>query len=114
MIKTKEIPMTDISSLIDKANDLAIDYVEQMDHVPADKAGLDPRCGYIWVGEDCIAVKDYGKGRLEYYGGFEYVDKDCVFSLGEFTFYSTEDSRVARHIERYSESKEEEEEMEAA
>jgi len=100
--------MTDISSLIDKANDLAIDHVEQMDYVTAAWAGLDPRCGHIWIGEDCIATKgSHGKRGLEYYGGFEYVSKDCVFSLGEFTFYSIEDSRVARHIEEFLEGHEE-------
>jgi len=99
--------MNNISDLIDKANDLAIDYVEQMDLVTADKAGLDPRCGSIWIGEDCIAVKgSYGKRMIEYYGGFEYVNKDEVFALGEFTFYSSESSRVSECIDLYLEMKE--------
>jgi hypothetical protein len=96
--------------LMDEVNDLVIDYADNMDCVTADKAGLDPRCGSIWIGEDCIAVKgSYGKRMIEYYGGFEYVNKDEVSALGEFTFYSIEDSRVAGHIEHYLESKEEEE-----
>ena len=91
--------------LIDKANDLATDFIATMDHVYADKAGLDERCGFIYVGSDCIGVDTDQRHSLDYYGGFEYVSKSDVFVVGKFTFYSIEDDRVAGHIEVYFEGK---------
>ena len=86
-----------------------LEHVNTMRRVRAHEMGLDDRAGYLYVDDHTVAVHVTGQQPLEYYGGFEYVSKDCVFSLGEFTFYSIEDSRVARHIEEFLEGHEEEE-----
>lgn len=82
--------------------------------VTADKLGLDIRAGYscdIHVLSDGIAV--YGTNRnMEYYGGFEYVDREFVTRLGELTIYSNYDSRVERCINTYNGVECEEEEYE--
>ena len=39
-------------------------------------------------------------GSLDYYGGFEYVDKGCITKIADYVIYSDEDSRVAEHIAR--------------
>ena len=60
-------------------------------------AGLDIRCGQIYVGEDFIASTR--PRELDYYGGFEYVDSDYTLTIGPFLkVYSIEDERVASHM----------------
>lgn len=93
-----------LNDLMDNVNDLAIDFIDTMKLVNAEKLGLDHRCGMLFVGEDCIAVESNNKNSLDYYGGFEYVHKEYVFTVGCFTFYYAEDSRVLEHIEQYNES----------
>ena len=74
---------------------------DNMDLVPATDLGLDIRCGRLFVNEDGIAVSKDSDRSLQYYGGFEYVDKDHRREMGDFVFYSRESSRVADHIDRY-------------
>ena len=84
-------------------NDLA-DQVREMVEtdmhaVKGDDLGLDRRAGYtLFVTEDCIAVETRNRGSLDYYGGFEYVDQDCVNVVGDYVFYDRYDERVADHI----------------
>lgn len=60
--------------------------------------GLDDRCASrIWRGEDFLAVTHNSNRTLRYYGGFEYVDDEYITSIGNYVFYSTEDSRVHGH-----------------
>ena len=95
-----------IYDMIEEANYLAMDYInENMKVRGPHELGLDPRAGgTFYVSEDGIGIKNVNRGSLEYYGGFEYVRKDCVFSLGDYTFYLAEDDRVRDHIETYFES----------
>jgi len=95
-----------IYGLFEEANGLAMDYINDNMKVcgPLD-LGLDPRsAGTFYVSEDGIAINSYNRRNLDYYGGFEYVNNDCVLVIGEYTFYLAEDSRVADHIETYFES----------
>ncbi len=65
--------------------------------------GLDRRASYapLYVSHDEIVVSGANNLRvLSYYGGFEYVDKDYVTSIGKFTCFSREDERVALCIDR--------------
>lgn len=57
---------------------------------------LDPRAisGTVYVGEDYIAVLRLNTRALDYYGGFEYVDKECRVEAGDYVFYSALDERV--------------------
>ena len=71
---------------------------DHMDLVPASDLGLDIRCGRLFVNEDGIAVSKDSDRTLQYYGGFEYVDKDYRHELGEFVFYSVDDDRVREHV----------------
>lgn len=67
--------------------------------------GLDPRAAStIWICDDFIAIRRRNQGTMNYYGGFEYVDADCVDVLGDFVFYNAENSRVAGHIERHNDA----------
>jgi hypothetical protein len=81
----------------------------------ADEMGLDSRAGYtLFVNDEYIAVPSSGIRSLEYYGGFEYVDEEYTFVLGDYKFYSTDDDRVKEHIDTYYNRHAEEEEEEEA
>jgi Txe/YoeB family toxin of Txe-Axe toxin-antitoxin module len=82
--------------------------------VSPEKLGLDRRAGWsLMVDEDhtFIAVEgDQGRRALNYYGGFEYVSEEYVQTVGDWTFYSAEDSRVESHLSRLNDETGEEEE----
>jgi hypothetical protein len=65
--------------------------------------GLDSRCGMLWVSEEFVAVRKYNDGSLQYYGGFEYIDKELRKEYGDFVFYLSDggDNRVQDCIDRY-------------
>ncbi len=62
--------------------------------------GLDQRCGMLYVGAGFIACHKDQAHRLEYYGGFEYVDKAQRMEVGDLVLYSNESERVQDHLER--------------
>ena len=78
-------------------------FVGTMDlvHTNRETLGLDERCGFVFVNEDSIAVPKHGVGRLEYYGGFEYVDKEYRHELGDYVFYTADDDRVQEAIDNW-------------
>lgn len=59
---------------------------------PATDYGLDERCGTIYANEEYLATLD--RKRLDYYGGFEYIEPEYILSVGDLTIYSNEHSRV--------------------
>ena len=63
----------------------------------AEDAGLDCRCGMIYLVEDFLATRD--RRLLDYYGGFEYVDPEYIQQVGSWTLYSIENDRVLAAIE---------------
>lgn len=91
----------DFYRLIDEVTELSENYVTTMGKVPANRLGLDPRCGKLFVSTDCVAVYKENDRGLMYYGGFEYVDKLHRHEIGDYVFYSAEDSRVSDAIEYY-------------
>lgn len=73
-----------------------------------DNIGLDPRSAYtLYVSGEAIAVPKSCDRTLQYYGGFEYVDKEYRKELGDYVFYLADDDRVMGHIEQYYDSKRE-------
>lgn len=78
-------------------------FVGQMTEVQAHQLGLDPRAfwGYAYVDQSAIVVIKEQARTLDYYGGFEYVDKDYRREVGDYVFYLAEDDRVRGHIERF-------------
>jgi hypothetical protein len=50
----------------------------------------------MWYSEDVLVVQGGSSLRmLNYYGGFEYVDQECVYTAGDYVFFSGDDSRVS-------------------
>ena len=60
---------------------------------------LDSRSGTVFVSQDCIVIHKSNRRTLDYYGGFEYVDEDCVTVVDEWVVYDVESERVQRAIE---------------
>ena len=91
----------DLFELIDNVTELTDNFVGKMGQVPANRLGLDPRCGKLFVSPDCIAIHKANDRALQYYGGFEYVDIEYRYEFGDYVFYSAEDNRVRDHLEQY-------------
>lgn len=82
-------------------------FVNTLEFTNADKLGLDRRAGYtLYIDRDhtCIIVKKYDDRVLQYYGGFEYIDKEFRHEFGDYVFYSRDDERVEECFARLEES----------
>lgn len=85
--------------IISETNVLVNRYLKGAQEVLPEDLGLDRRAGYrMFVTEEVIAVTKNCDRSLQYYGGFEYVNKDYRTEIGEWVFYSAEDDRVAEHL----------------
>lgn len=95
----------DMDTLNARLDDIASEMLEDdsVNLYSAEQCGLDRRASYqqLWVSEDFICCTESDDRGLQYYGGFEYVDKAYRKELGRFVFYfkdEEEDGRVAGHI----------------
>lgn len=96
-----------IADLLDSVNEQMDLFVSTMDSVKAKELGLDSRAGYdLWVNKDCIVTTLGSDNSLQYYGGFEYVDKEFRAQVGDWVIYMADDERVREHIEQYFEREE--------
>ncbi len=77
--------------------------------VSGNDVGLDMRVGRLYINVQDRVIASDNQRSLEYYGGFEYIDKDMVTTVGDWTFYQGD--RVDDCIDNY-ECKEETEEQE--
>ena len=95
--------MSKLESLLTDINTQLVRFIsENCDiNVPADKLSLDRRAGMLIVSHNCIIVNKDRAGSLEYYGGFEYVDKGSKHSIGDYVIYTDEDSRVSDCLNFY-------------
>jgi hypothetical protein len=91
-------------SLIDEVTELTDSYIGTMERVPANRLGLDPRCGKLFVSPDCIGVYKENDRSLQYYGGFEYIEKEYRHEMGDFVFYAYTAGRVQDCLDYYLES----------
>jgi len=80
----------DCTSILDVVDEVSYGierFVAGMERVSADKLGLDIRCGRVYIDRgERVIVSDNARS-LEYYGGFEYIDKECKTQIGDYTIY---------------------------
>jgi len=101
----------EFGDLFYNVNEMVQKFLDGKPVIDAETVGLDRRCGFITIGEDFIAKEKHSDGRLQYYGGFEYISKEFRYEIGEWVFYTTEgcwgsDCRVSEVIERFQELEE--------
>jgi hypothetical protein len=104
----------DLFELQCKTADLVEEYMnsEDVKEVNSKDIGLDPRCYGLSVNlsDRTIIVRKSADKNLQYYGGFEY-EKRARSEMGDYVFYSGEQSgRVEDHLSRLEVSEEDEEE----
>lgn len=102
-----------LDKLISEVNEVTKRFIsENMEKVDAMSLRLDPRsASRLYVNTECIAVEVRYDSSLQYYGGFEYIDKEQRIQIGEYVFYATEpenydseyEGRVAEHIRFWKE-----------
>ena len=59
------------------------------------------RC--FWRGPEWLALHQSQLAVAQYYGGLEYVHYEHVLHFGDYVFFSTDDSRIANHWDRFDE-----------
>jgi hypothetical protein len=81
------------------------EFLQGATEVRAEQVGLDPRAAYrLYITRDHIIAESGEDRTLQYYGGFEYVNQEYRRELGDYVFYSREDSRVDRHLSQFFDS----------
>jgi hypothetical protein len=106
---TKENEMSNMYELIENINTqveerLANDTFNLLTNgADIEKAVGDRRAAYeIWVSEECVVVKKDHDRTLQYYGGYEYIDKSLRMEVGDYVVYFDDgevDGRVGRAID---------------
>jgi hypothetical protein len=88
---------------LDKIDQEVAVYVQNLTQVKAEDLDLDPRAGtrLFTDGTDGIVVRKDSDQNLQYYGGFEYVDKYNRTEIGQYVFYDIGDDRVSECLEYY-------------
>lgn len=93
------------------AEELVGELIDEATETRAEVFGLDSRAAFkLWLSDDLtmIIVRASEDRSLQYYGGFEYVDKQYRLELGGYVVYSDEADRVKRCIDRALDVEEEE------
>lgn len=94
--------MNTFYDILERAERDVSDLVQELPEVQAEDVGLDRRAAYrLWIAEDGIITRMHEDRTLQYYGGFEYVDKDLRWELGKWVYYSAEDERVQDCLDHY-------------
>ncbi len=75
----------------------------KMKEVTPEDLGLDRRAGCrLYASEDAVAVLKSQDNSLQYYGGFEYVNKEFRKEMGSWVFYfADDDERVQSHLDHF-------------
>lgn len=100
----------DIDELVERVTYMVEHWInDNMKEAKPKELGLDARAGWrVFVNHTAIAVENSDRSQLDYYGGFEYIDSDCVKTVGDYTFYTSDDNRVQGHINVYFDKHDEE------
>ena len=104
--------MMNVWDFLDSIDDRITSYVAKMEEVQAEDIGLDRRSAYrLYVDKDrtCIAVSKHYDRTLQYYGGFEYVDREYRREIGNWVFYFADSERVQGHLDRLNDMPEDKE-----
>jgi len=88
-----------INTLLTEVQGIMFNKMNKMKKVRAEDVGLDERCGKLMVDDECVIVSISGDRKLQYYGGFEYVDSEYRTIMGEYVIYTNDGNRVEAVID---------------
>ena len=93
-----------LGDVLNQIEEIVEAFIEELEEVKAEDVGLDKRACYgnLLISNDGVAVSKSQDRNLQYYGGFEYVDKEFRHELGTYVFYEVGDSRVESCVDRWS------------
>lgn len=86
----------EFGNLLEEVDQSVNQFLRDATEVSATELGLDQRAfwGEAKVTLEVIAVNKAQDRTLQYYGGFEYVNKEDRYVMGDWVFYHVEDDRV--------------------
>jgi len=91
-----------MQNLINEINQKVEIYVGTLTEVRGQDLGLDERVGKVYTdGFEGIVVHKKSDSNIQYYGGFDYVDKYYRQVLGDYVFYMAGDDRVDDCLDEY-------------
>jgi hypothetical protein len=91
-----------MQNLINEINQRVEVYVNTLTEVSGSDLGLDDRIGRVYTdGFEGIVVHKEADRRLQYYGGFEYVDQYYRQEMGDYVFYTAGDDRIDECLDHY-------------
>lgn len=91
-----------MQNLINEINQRVEVYVNTLTEVRGSDLGLDDRIGRVYTdGFEGIVVHKEADRRLQYYGGFEYVDQYYRQEMGDYVFYTAGDDRIDECLDHY-------------
>lgn len=103
--------MKTMQDFLDGINESIRYRTAEMERVNPTTLGLDQRSAYrVWISDECIIVDAADDRSMQYYGGFEYVDKEYRVAIGDYVIYLADDGRVSGCIEQFNDPEEEDEE----
>jgi len=93
--------------MIDCVNEVVERHVRRMERLSPTELGLDVRCGPVYIDRDEEVIAVSHASAIDYYGGFEYIKEDeGRKTCGDYTFFTTESSRVQDCFDYLNEAKE--------
>jgi len=97
--------------MIDCVNEVVERHVRKMERCTPNELGLDMRCGPVYIDRDEEVIAVSHSSAIDYYGGFEYIKEDeGRKTCGDYTFFTTESSRVQDCFDHLNEVEEVDEE----
>jgi hypothetical protein len=101
-VRGKEMSLLGLADMINETFRSKIDN-KSLVRVNGKDIGLDERTGtlYLDLNDRLIIVHRNNLSKLNYYGGFEYIDKEHIINLGEYVMFSEENLRVRKSMEIY-------------
>lgn len=94
-----------LGDVLNKIGVVVDEFIEHMSEVRAESIGLDTRScrGTLYISDEGIAIEKNDDRNMQYYGGFDYVDRGYRHEMGDYIFYEVDDGRIKECVDHWSE-----------
>jgi hypothetical protein len=97
--------VTSFDDILDFANEQVTGLLadeDQFTFIRPEDCGLDNRTAYnVWIGDEGIVIRKSDLRTANYYGGFEYVDKEDIVAVGDYILYTINSDRIECHVDNW-------------